>query len=128
MSKVRTRTGIENGRAAYAFGEVKRIVESGNHNNKKYRSYVKKIPSLIQVNGLGQTLAFCFQKKKEYLAIYQQIHRWLKETHGEYFIDESKELVEVVVSLKSSEYRMLTMETIALLNWMRKFADGMINE
>lgn len=122
-----SRVGIENGRAAYAFAEVKRAVENPKVNKKEYRSYVKKIPTLIQVNGLGQTLAFCFQKKKEYRVIYDQLYEWLKEMYPQFFTEE-KEFVNVVINLDSREYRLLTMESLALLNWMRKFADGMVKE
>lgn len=124
----RSRVGIENGRAAYAFAEVKKTVENPKNDKKEYRSYVKKLPSLIQVNGLGQTLAFCFQKGKEYRIIYDQLYVWLKETYPQHFMDESIEFVEAVINLKSTEYRVLTMETLALLNWMRKFVDGMVKE
>lgn len=124
----KTRLGIENGRATYAFSVVAEAVQNKKVNNKEYRSYVKKLPSLIQVNGLGQALAFCYQKQKEYRVIYDQIFKWLKQSHPQYFTDPEKEFVYTVVSLNSRDYRLLTMETLALLNWMRKFADGMINE
>lgn len=65
MKKTVQRVGIENGRAAFAFQEVKRAKEQLRENFETYRSYVKKMPSLIQVNGLGQTLAFYFQKRNK---------------------------------------------------------------
>lgn len=123
-----SRIGIENGRAAYAFDNVKNAVEEMNINKKEYRSYVKKLPTLIQVNGLGQALAFCYQKGGEYRVIYDQIHVWLKEAYPQYFSEENREFVEEVIKLNSAEYRVLTMETLALLNWMRKFVDGMVKE
>lgn len=121
-----TRVGIENGRAIFAFEAVKKAKEGGVKDFKAYRSYVKKMPSLIQVNGFGQALAFCFQKGKEYDAIYSTLRDWLKEKYKDKFKD--KEFVEVVISLSSAEYRAWTMEALALLNWMRKFADGMAKQ
>ncbi|WP_044895092.1 type III-B CRISPR module-associated protein Cmr5 [Bacillus alveayuensis] len=122
------RVGIENGRASFAFESVKSAFEDERVTFESYRSYVKKMPSLIQVNGLGQTLAFCYQKGKEYRVIYNQLHKWLKERYSQYFQEPNKEFVEVVIGLKSADYRVLTMEVLALLNWMRKFADGMAKQ
>ena len=119
------RVGIENGRASFAFQEVKKAKEKDSVNFESYRSYVKKLPSLIQVNGLGQALAFCYQKRKEYEEIYRSIHAWLKQRFSSFFQDDEKELVEVVINLPSADYRAVTMEVLALLNWMRKFAEGM---
>lgn len=123
------RVGIENGRAAFAFEAVKKVKEDkriGKFEN--YRSYVKKMPSLIQVNGLGQALAFCYQKEKEYEAIYQALHEWFQEKYPHAFQGDKKEFVQVVINLPSAEYRLWTMEALALLNWMRKFVDGMAKE
>lgn len=128
MSEKYHRVGIENGRAAYAFEAVKKAINNPKNGKKEYRSYVKKIPTLIQVNGLGQTLAFCYQKKHEYRVIYKQLHAWMKKNYPQYFKDETQEFVEAVVNLDSRDYRVLTMETLALLNWMRKFADGMVTK
>ncbi|WP_339198947.1 type III-B CRISPR module-associated protein Cmr5 [Aeribacillus sp. FSL k6-2211] len=108
------RVGIENGRASFAFESVKKAFQDNKVNFESYRSYVKKMPSLIQVNGLGQALAFCYQKKKEYRVIYDQLHTWLRGQYKQYFQEQNKEFVEVVIGLKSSDYRVLTMEVLAL--------------
>nr|WP_077614752.1 type III-B CRISPR module-associated protein Cmr5 [Caenibacillus caldisaponilyticus] len=122
------RVGIENGRAAFAFKSVKDVYNHHGDVFDNYQSYVKKMPSLIQVNGFGQALAFCYQKGKEYRYIYDQLAEWLKLKYPSYFVDRDAEFVETVVSLRSTEYRLLTVEALALLNWMRKFVDGMRKE
>ena len=43
-----------------------------------YKSYVKKIPTMIQTNGPSATLAFMYSKGKTYTIIYNQIGKWLK--------------------------------------------------
>ncbi|WP_243293115.1 type III-B CRISPR module-associated protein Cmr5 [Bacillus sp. FJAT-47783] len=118
------RVGIEDGRASFAFEKVKETKQNTKVSFDQYRSYVKKLPSLIQVNGFGQALAFCFQKGNEYRIIYDQLHERLKKTFSHYFEGSEEEFVEVVISLNSQDYRLLTMEALAILNWMRKFADG----
>ncbi|MEW5323555.1 type III-B CRISPR module-associated protein Cmr5 [Geobacillus thermoleovorans] len=122
------RVGIENGRAAFAFQEVKQAKERLKTNFENYRSYVKKMPSLIQVNGLAQALAFCFQKGREYREIYRSIAKWMSEQFPDQLNKADTELVEVVINLSSADYRLWTMETLALLDWMRKFADGMAKD
>ncbi|WP_083979321.1 type III-B CRISPR module-associated protein Cmr5 [Bacillus alveayuensis] len=64
----------------------------------------------------------------EYKVIYDQIHEWLKKKYPEYFPSTKYEFVEIIISQKSQDYRLLTMEALALLNWMRKFADGFAKE
>lgn len=60
--------------------------------------------------------------------IYHTLARWMKEQFPDQFPSGNEELVEVVVHLSSAEYRLWTMETVALLDWMRKFADGMAKD
>lgn len=120
---------IESGRASFAFNEVKAFVENNPADRTEYRSYVKKLPAMIQVNGLGQALAFYYSnnKKKAYFEIYQSLTKWLKEKFPEAFQQgENQTLVDVVINLDSQDYRLFTLEVMALLNWMRKFVDGMV--
>lgn len=70
---------LEQGRAEFAYNCVKRAnVELGNK-AKEYKSYSKKIPSMILTNGLGQTLAFVKAKsEKAYELLYEQMTEYLK--------------------------------------------------
>jgi CRISPR-associated protein Cmr5 len=135
MENMGIRIGIENGRAKYAFETVSRFVElnSTRENElKEYRSYVKKLPAMIQVNGLGQTLAFCYAKGNQYKAIYDQIETWVSLKQNEiinrYEQNENMEFVQIIVSMNSNDYRIISNEVLALLSWMRRFADGMIRD
>lgn len=110
----------------------------------KYKSYAKKIPTMILNNGLGQTLAFIvskFQKEKNkkkpgtkenpknaYDLIYKQITDYLKSenTTRIKMPSDKNELVEWVISCDSKEYRFITQELLAFLNWLKRFAEGMI--
>ncbi|SDZ03052.1 type III-B CRISPR module-associated protein Cmr5 [Tindallia californiensis] len=114
---------IENGRAAFAFQQIKSfIAKNDEKTQKEFKAYIKKMPSMIKVNGLGQTLAFYYsnQKSKSYQGVYQIIEKYFDEKPKE------QELVEWVVEMDSGEYRHVTTETLALLNWMRRFAEGMV--
>lgn len=129
MTLENQRVKIENGRADYAYNIVANTIQKNSpEKNSEYRSYIKKLPSIIQVNGLGQALAFCFSKGGEYKRIYDQIYGWLKINNKEYFPNENEEFVKAVINMDSKEYRVITMEVLALLNWMRRFVDGMVKK
>jgi CRISPR-associated protein Cmr5 len=121
--------GIENGRASYAFQEVSKGLKK-NVDRKEFRSYIKKLPTMIQVNGLGQALAFYYSKQEKsssYKEVYNIIRKWLQNCYPNFF-PHDKELVEAVIQLNSPEYRKATIEVIALLGWMKKFVEGMVQD
>ncbi len=129
ISKVRT---LEQGRASQAYDYVRKAKEKGVNISKDYKSYVKKLPVVIKTNGLGQTLAFIKSKQKgeadgnAYNLIYKQLGEWLKDCPNAVIPKNGDDLIEAVINLSSQDYRVATSETLALLNWMRRFADGMI--
>lgn len=122
---------LEKGRAEFAYRKVKEAI---NKLEKKgeYKSYVAKLPSMILNSGLGQTLAFVNSKKREvyaYNIIYQQLMDYLKsECTSRIRMPQDKDLLEWVISCSSSQYRYITSEILAFLNWLRRFAEGMIKE
>jgi CRISPR-associated protein Cmr5 len=126
LEKKVKRTQIENGRAraAYDFvGEAKRELKS--EEEKKYKSYIKKMAPLIKTNGLGNTIAFYFSKKeKSYDIIYSQLQEWLRKQD---LLGEGGSLIEDITRMDSKKYRHLTIETLSLLNWWSRFVDGLIN-
>ena len=134
---VTTLKGIEQGRAKFAFEKVKEISDNSEDGSERlkenYKSMAKKLPVLIKTNGLGQTLAFLKSKggkidKKTINAhdkLYEHIGTWL-QTEGFKGLVDPGELVEQVINLESHAYRQVTVETLALLNWMRRFVDGLM--
>ena len=125
---------IEQGRAKYAFEKVKTISEDRSKNLKdNYSSVAKNLPVLIKTNGLGQTLAFMKSKSgtesgKGYEILYKQIGTWLQTEDVKGLVSPQGELVEEVIQLDSHVYRQVTVETLALLNWMRRFVDGLMKD
>lgn len=86
----------------------------------KYGPLVKKIPSYILTNGLGQTLAFLLAKGKndpgkEHFLLYQHISYW---------VNKDNNLISKVQATDSVTYRYLTAETLAYLNWLKRFAEA----
>ncbi|GBE54825.1 CRISPR system Cmr subunit Cmr5 [archaeon BMS3Bbin15] len=134
-SKVSTMKGLEQGRAKFAYDCAKKGSEI--EKRKEYKSYVKKIPMLIKTNGLGATFAFIKSKstsdKKKagyaYQLIYNQTKDWLKNDNKRLLnIGKDDDLVEKIISLDSVEYRTVTIEVLAFFNWLKRFAEGLIEE
>ena len=112
-------------RAEFAYAAVRNFVNGANEQNRKeYKSYVKKLPALIQTNGLSATLAFMFSKGGTYKSIYNQMNSWLQECG----LKSDEELMEWILGRDSAQYRRVTSEIMALVNWMRRFADGMVGK
>ena len=123
-----TLNGIEQGRARHAFNAVKDVNDNGSDNLKKtYKSAAKKLPVLIKTNGLGQSLAFIKGRNDGHDKLYEQIAEWLQDEDFKQLVSKG-ELVEQVIQLASPAYRQVTVETLALLNWLRRFVDGLMKD
>jgi len=128
---------LERGRAEFAFERAEDIKTKYDNISGSYKSYVKKMPMLIKTNGLGAALAFVFSKRTTetkknaygYTLLYDDIAKWLKRDEKELVkFDKNEDLVKEVVSLNSSEYRAVTIEVLAFLEWLRRFAEGLIEK
>lgn len=126
MADKRTINQLEQGRAKFAY----ECANNAGQNNKEYRSYAKKFPMMIKSSGLGAALAFAFSKKKTGNAwelLYNDIDSYLRENKRFLLGDNpDMELSDLVISLDSQQYRMLTIEILAFLTWLRRFAEGLI--
>lgn len=108
-------------RAKKAFDQVASV-----SNLDKYKINIRKMPMMIQVNGLAQTVSFYRTKEAAHKEILQHLYEYLLE---EKLIEanNNKDLVEVVVNLDSKDYRIVTSEIMAYLQWLKRFADGRID-
>ena len=133
MSNISNRQKIESGRAEAAYNFVVEV--KGESYAEYYKSYVKKLAPLIQTNGFWNTIAFVYSKSKldsnnnnkdsdnAYAKIYKQLEKYLTEKK---LIE--KDLMKSTVSVDSKKYRQLTTESLALINWWRRFVDGLIDD
>jgi CRISPR-associated protein Cmr5 len=99
-TKLSTMKQSELDRAKYAYDCVSDVENKSYKGN--YKSYVKKIPTLIQVNGLAGTFAFIYSKKgsgskqkEAYKIIYEQVNNWLNQNYKAN--NRDKELVEWII-------------------------------
>ncbi|MCB9282941.1 MAG: type III-B CRISPR module-associated protein Cmr5 [Lewinellaceae bacterium] len=129
--------------------QIKRF-ENKYFESKNYKSYVKKAPMWIKTNGIGAAFAFIISKRENsqktidkqnynpgdhekhpqnaYGLLYYQVFNWLKSDTKKFLLrgKENQDLVKTLTELKSHEYRAVTVEVLAFLNWLRRFADGLI--
>ncbi len=129
---------LEQKRAKYAWECIRKVKQKNKNDlNEKYRSYVRSAASYIQVNGLGNTLAFYKSKstsddkknknsteKEAYKLLYEHINGWFKE-HIKSNKSNDKDLLYWICNEKTSSIEVfrVTKEIIALLNWMKRFAE-----
>lgn len=127
------RIKLEQGRAAFAY----RAAEDGNKltKSKEYKSYVKKMPMLIKTNGIGAAVAFAFAKGSKggqpdlnsaWGLLYSQIERWLEEDGKQLINFPPNRLAYQLTEESSATYRAVTVEVIALLSWIKRFAEALI--
>lgn len=94
-----------------------------------YQTIAVKAPSLIITNGLGQTLAFLKAKgKNEHKALYRHLSEWLKKQLSiecDLVAHEDRCVMEWLVNTATSQqYRLATMEALAFLQWLKRFAEA----
>ena len=111
---------LEQRRAAKAWEQTERV--SKQSSKKEYGSLVRGLPANIQVDGLGQTLAFLKAKnKEEHRSAYNNLQEWLCEAENFNF---KGDLLEWLLRQSSDTYRHVTAETQAYLLWLKRFAEA----
>lgn len=105
----------------------------------EYKTLVKRMPTLIQKNGYISTLAFCYSKgRKEHAEVLENIIDWNYENDkikNLVFGTNNKKLkysydkyIEKIVALDQKSYRIISREMMILFGWIKRFADGMIED
>lgn len=96
---------------------------------EEYKSLVMKTPMRIKTSGLSATIAFMFAKAGvdgHHNLLYTQLDIWLRKTG--YLSPQYNQLCQAVIFLENSEYRAVTIETLAFFAWLRRFSDGLIEK
>lgn len=95
------------------------------------KSYVKALPAMIHMNGLGQAAAFYRAKSNgsdtkalAYRETYGVLSDWLTAPGGPYY--DRDDLLEGITQTDMACYRLAEAEALAYLDWLKKFADAFI--
>lgn len=104
-------------RAEAAWKAVQEIAAT----DKEYGSLAREMPTLIQVNGLAQTLAFLKAKNKTH---HQKMFQHLSDWVCQQLRLRQGDLLEHILGMDSQLYRRATAESLAFLQWLKRFAEA----
>ncbi len=112
---------IEQERAKAAWEDVG-AAKRENH-KKEYGQLARSAAADIQVNGLGQVLAFWGAKgKPEHKALKKDVDEWVRSRLG---ITQPEDLLQWIMQRATTdEYRRATAEALAFLAWLKRFAEA----
>ncbi len=94
----------------------------------RYGTLARKLPSMLQVSGLGQTLAFLYSKgygngrpeEKAEALLFKHLGERLREVSKR----SQNDFMEVLLSLSPEEYRAATRQLAEVAEWLKRFAEG----
>lgn len=117
---------LDQRRAKHAWEAVQKVVrQSGQHakqNPEKFGTEVKRLPMRIMASGLGQALAF-LEAKQEVPGLLAELSDWVVEKRG-IRSGASGSLLRAVIDGDSDLLRRATDETLAYLQWLKRFVDA----
>ncbi len=135
---------IEQQRAAFALESVLQAVVSLEVKQQdEFKAYITSLPSMVQMNGLGQAIAFYRSKfdslekpgtrkgSKAYSQIYQTLQTWLCADKGcdktPAAVYGSGDLLAQLTQNDMYQYRLAQSELQKLLVWLKKLTAAYIN-
>ena len=118
------RQTTEQKRAASAWECVEDVAKKPKIQSE-YGSWSRKLPAMIQMNGLGQTLAFLRAKgknnpQKAQTILYNHIATWVGKRMG----SGKQDFLQWIMNHNSGTYRRASAEATAYSIWLRRFAEA----
>lgn len=90
---------------------------------EKFDSLAAGAPSQILQNGFGQTLAFWISKNDDkHKKLFGIVKDWLTKKEFVTHCEEDKDFIIGISELKQDQYLLAQKETIALLEWVKRYA------
>ncbi|QPC80934.1 type III-B CRISPR module-associated protein Cmr5 [Phototrophicus methaneseepsis] len=119
------RQTLEQERASSAWRDIETV--TNDQQQKKYGTLARKLPTMIQMNGLGTTLAFLMAKGKSksddgHTLIFNHLSKWVLskiEPAGKY-----KDLMVLVRNVETDVYRRATTEAIEYGIWLKRYVEA----
>jgi CRISPR-associated protein Cmr5 len=116
-------------RAQQAWACVQEVTNKPQEFKKKYGSLARKVPMLVLTNGLGQTLAFLKAKGKndpadEHTVLFRHLSSWVLSQVASSTTANNGDLLQWVLQNDSAAYRRATIESLAFLTWLKRFAEA----
>lgn len=106
-------------RAYHAIQAIEELRQS-QADNGELKSWIEKLPAMIQTNGLGQALAFYKSRKNIRAAsqVYQVMQSWLSQQ----FPIKGDLLQWMIDHASPEQYRHMQAEAQAYLRWLKQLA------
>jgi CRISPR-associated protein Cmr5 len=118
---------LEQQRAAFAWQCVQAVQRTDFAS--EYGQLAREAASLVQLHGLGQTLAFLVSKRPDkpgqvnaHLHLARDLSRWVGTQLTGQELDDLREWIVSQASV--AEYRRATLEALAFLAWLKRFAEA----
>jgi CRISPR-associated protein Cmr5 len=129
MSAKSLQRTLEQERAQRAWACVQEVTNKPQEFKKKYGSLARKVPMLVLTNGLGQTLAFLKAKGKndpadEHTVLFRHLSSWVLSQVASSTPASNGDLLQWVLQNDSAAYRRATIESLAFLTWLKRFAEA----
>ncbi len=136
------RHSLEQERAAYAWDYIQSVKavskQQGEQDGKRqiekdYRSRVRGFGPMVLANGLGPALAFLYAKRSEknqgdsYALLLQHVAGWLVKK-GIIIGNDANALASQIGTMPLAQYRQARSEALAILVWLKRFAEGALEE
>ncbi len=125
-------------RAKWAWEKVSGVAALKGAIGLQYATHVRKLPARLQINGLGQALAFLFAKSKPGKDKIETGAARLLVHLGErlamtlepkpHDLRDSRAIMEAIVKMSPDQYRRSTHELMTTAEWLKRFADGLFEK
>ncbi|MGC1246155.1 MAG: type III-B CRISPR module-associated protein Cmr5 [Spirulinaceae cyanobacterium] len=120
---------LDRKRAKIAWENIKEIKQQSPEQQKKYGTIAYKLPTLIQVNGLAQTLAFLKAKgETHHKKALKHLSDWVCKRfqwHNDTDLNDTDLLGKLLLqNTDTQQYRLATAEALAFLQWLKRFAEA----
>jgi len=113
-------------RAKDAYECAEKALRAGEIND--YAQQVKKIPAMIRTSGFAKTMAFYYAKSGIHERVAGDIQKWLEKKGVVKSNSALDQFVKELLAIPQEQYRNAVKETLAFLDWLRRFADGMASD
>lgn len=120
---------IQQKRAAFALSEVLKVKQQELAIQKQFKAYSNSLPAMIQMNGLGQAMAFAYQKSNEnqgWKLLFDMVSNWLR-TKQSLCSNPNSNLLLSITEGSQQQYQLAQAEAQVLLRWIKDFTRAEIS-
>ncbi len=112
-------------RSAYA---LEKVIKAGEKKVDKFDSFSAGAATMILQNGFGQSMAFWLQKNRDktndkHGELFNIVREWLN-SKGIIKSSDPKSFIKALADAKQEEYLAAQKETLALLEWVKRYANA----